>query len=106
MAEMKIKVKDLASELDVPSKDMLRALRELGVSAKSMAGSLEPDEAGRLRAHFAARKESAVECTTVQPNVIVRRRRKESSPAPETPAPAEAAAPAPEAEREPEAEPA
>ena len=106
MAEMKIKVKDLASELDVPSKDMLRALRELGVSAKSMAGSLEPDEAGRLRAHFAARKESAVDCTTVQPNVIVRRRRKESSPAPETPAPAEAAAPAPEAEREPEAEPA
>ncbi len=106
MAEMKIKVKDLASELDVPSKDMLRALRELGVSAKSMAGSLEPDEAGRLRAHFAARKESAVECTTVQPNVIVRRRRKESSPAPETPAPAEAAAHAPEAEREPEAEPA
>ncbi|WP_300922867.1 translation initiation factor IF-2 [uncultured Desulfovibrio sp.] len=106
MAEMKIKVKDLASELDVPSKDMLRALRELGVSAKSMAGSREPDEAGRLRAHFAARKESAVECTTVQPNVIVRRRRKESSPAPETPAPAEAAAPAPEAEREPEAEPA
>lgn len=106
MAEMKIKVKDLAGELDVPSKDMLRALRELGVSAKSMAGSLEPEEAGRLRAHFAARKESAVECTTVQPNVIVRRRRKESSPAPEAPAPTEAAAPAPEPAREPEAEPA
>lgn len=106
MAEIKIKVKDLASELDVPSKDMLRALRELGVSAKSMAGSLEPEEAGRLRAHFAARRESAVECTTVQPNVIVRRRRKESSPAPEAPAPTEAAAPAPEPAREPEAEPA
>lgn len=107
MAEIKIKVKDLASELDVPSKDMLRALRELGVSAKSMAGSLEPEEAGRLRAHFAARKESAVECTTVQPNVIVRRRRKESSPAPEAPAPVEAvAAPAPEPAREPEAQPA
>ncbi len=106
MAEIKIKVKDLASELDVPSKDMLRALRELGVSAKSMAGSLEPEEAGRLRAHFAARRESAVECTTVQPNVIVRRRRKESSPAPEAPAPTEAAVPAPEPAREPEAEPA
>lgn len=107
MAEIKIKVKDLASELDVPSKDMLRALRELGVSAKSMAGSLEPEEAGRLRAHFAARKESAVECTTVQPNVIVRRRRKESSPAPEAPAPVEAVAtPAPEPAREPEAQPA
>lgn len=105
MAEIKIKVKDLASELDVPSKDMLRALRELGVSAKSMAGSLEPEEAGRLRAHFAARRESAVECTTVQPNVIVRRRRKESSPAPEAPAPVEAvAAPAPEPAREPEAQ--
>ncbi|MDE5879446.1 MAG: translation initiation factor IF-2 N-terminal domain-containing protein, partial [Desulfovibrio sp.] len=84
MAEIKIKVKDLASELGVPTRDMLPALRELGVSAKSMAGSVDEEEAARLRAHFAARKESTVERTTVQPNVIVRRRRKEA-PAPEVP---------------------
>lgn len=81
MAEIKIKVKDLASEIDVPSKDMLRALRELGMAAKSMAGSVDPEEASRLRTHFAARKESTVERTAVQPNVIVRRRRKDSAPA-------------------------
>ena len=83
MAEIKIKVKDLASDIDVPSKDMLRALRELGIAAKSMAGSVDLEEADRLRRHFAARKESTVERTTVQPNVIVRRRRKESAPASE-----------------------
>ncbi|WP_165078656.1 translation initiation factor IF-2 [Desulfovibrio sp. ZJ209] len=104
MAEIKIKVKDLASELGVPTRDMLPALRELGVSAKSMAGSVDEEEAGRLRAHFAARKESTVERTTVQPNVIVRRRRKEA-PAPEAPAapPAAEAAPEPEAARPAEA---
>lgn len=96
MAEIKIKVKDLASELGVPTRDMLPALRELGVSAKSMAGSVDEEEAGRLRAHFAARKESTVERTTVQPNVIVRRRRKEA-PAPEAPEAPAAEKAAPEA---------
>lgn len=100
MAEIKIKVKDLASELGVPTRDMLPALRELGVSAKSMAGSVDEEEAARLRAHFAARKESTVERTTVQPNVIVRRRRKEA-PAPEAPEAPAAEKAAPEAETAP-----
>ena len=97
MAEIKIKVKDLANELGVPTRDMLPALRELGVSAKSMAGSVDEEEAARLRAHFASRKESTVERTTVQPNVIVRRRRKEA-PAPEAPQAPAAEKAAPEAE--------
>ena len=100
MAEIKIKVKDLASELGVPTRDMLPALRELGVSAKSMAGSVDEEEAARLRAHFASRKESTVERTTVQPNVIVRRRRKEA-PAPEAPQAPAAEQAAPEAEAAP-----
>ena len=33
MPEEKIKIKDLAGELDVQSKDMLCALRELGLPA-------------------------------------------------------------------------
>ncbi len=84
MVEGKIKVKDLLTELDVPSKDMLRALRELGLPAKSTAGFLSLEDASRLRGHFESRKEDSVERTTVQPNVIVRRRRKEGPT--ETPA--------------------
>ncbi|MGE9984658.1 translation initiation factor IF-2 [Desulfovibrio sp. SGI.169] len=107
MPEEKIKIKDLAGELDVQSKDMLRALRELGLPAKSTAGSVSVEDATRLRGYFAGQKQGDVERTEVQPNVIVRRRRKEAgaAPAPEAKAPgAEAAPPArPEAESAPEA---
>ena len=83
MAESKIKLKDLMGELDVASKDMLRALRELNIAAKSTAGSVTQEEATRLRGHFTARKEGDLERVEVRPNVIVRRRKKD--------APAEAA---------------
>ena len=56
MSEEKIKVSELAKEFPaVPNKDMLRALRELGASAKSMAGSLTTEEAARVREHFGCR---------------------------------------------------
>lgn len=83
MLEQKIKVKDLVTQIDVPSKEMLRALRELKLPARSTAGSVSMEDAERLRDYFAMRKNEAVERTTVQPNVIVRRRRKDI--APETP---------------------
>ena len=105
MPEEKIKIKDLAGELDVQSKDMLRALRELGLPAKSTAGSVSVEDAARLRGHFAGQKQGGVERTEVQPNVIVRRRRKdaEAAPAPEAKAPEAEAAPSarPEAESAP-----
>lgn len=81
MPEEKIKIKDLAGELDVQSKDMLRALRDLGLPAKTTAGSVSVEDAARLRDHFAGRKQGGVERTEVQPNVIVRRRRKDAAPA-------------------------
>lgn len=77
MTEGKIRVKELMAELDVPQKDMLRALRDLGLSSRSTAGSVEPGDAIRLRDYFVSRKAEAVETTTVQPDVKVRRRRKE-----------------------------
>ena len=105
MPEEKIKIKDLAGELDVQSKDMLRALRELGLPAKSTAGSVSVEDAARLRGHFAGQKQGGVERTEVHPNVIVRRRRKdaEAAPAPEAKAPEAEAAPSarPEAESAP-----
>lgn len=81
MPEEKVKIKDLLGELEVQAKDMLRALRELGLSAKSTAGSVSVEDAARLRGHFAGQKQDGVERTEVQPNVIVRRRRKDAAPA-------------------------
>ena len=93
MPEEKIKIKDLAGELDVQSKDMLRALRDLGLPAKTTAGSVSVEDAARLRDHFAGRKQGGVERTEVQPNVIVHRRRKDAAPAePARPAVAPSAA--------------
>lgn len=65
------------TELDVPAKEMLRALRELGLPSRSTAGSVAAADALRLRDHFTSRRADAVETTAVQPNVIVRRRRKD-----------------------------
>ena len=104
MPEEKIKIKDLAGELDVQSKDMLRALRDLGLPAKTTAGSVTAEDAARLRDHFAGQKQGGVERTEVQPNVIVRRRRKDVAPAeaaaPEEKASEAEAAPAAKAETE------
>ena len=83
MPEEKVKIRDLAGELEVQPKDMLRALRELGLPAKSTAGSVSVEDAARLRGHFAGLKQGGVERTEVQPNVIVRRRRKDAAPAAE-----------------------
>lgn len=77
MAEEKILVKDIVTELDVPSRDVLKAMRSLGLPAKTTAGSLSPEDAERLRDHFASRKGEALEKSAGQPNVIVRRRRKD-----------------------------
>ncbi len=106
MTEIKIRVKDLIRELDVPAKDMLRALRDLGLPSQSTAGSVEFADADRLRDYFISRKKEEVETTVVQPgpDVIVRRRRKEPS-APINEAKealaAKVTAPAPEPKEEP-----
>lgn len=83
MTEEKIKVKDLVAEINIQSKDMLRALRELGLPAKSTAGSVSQEDAGRLRDYFASRKAESVERISSQPNVIVRRRKKDAVPEPQ-----------------------
>ncbi|MBQ3059360.1 MAG: translation initiation factor IF-2 [Desulfovibrio sp.] len=78
MPETKIKLKDLMSDLDVQSKDMLRALREVGIAAKTTSASVTQEEAERLRLHFSDRKDGSLERVEVRPNVIVRRRKKDA----------------------------
>lgn len=77
MAEEKIKIKDIITQLDVAAKDVPRALRELGLPQRTISASVGPEDAERLRDYFISRKNEAVERTAVQPDVIVRRRRRE-----------------------------
>ncbi|HJX84166.1 MAG TPA: translation initiation factor IF-2 N-terminal domain-containing protein, partial [Candidatus Angelobacter sp.] len=53
---MKIRINDLARELEVKSKAILDVLVEAGVTAKKThSSSLEDDEAEKVRRHFASR---------------------------------------------------
>ncbi|MFT4302834.1 MAG: translation initiation factor IF-2 [Desulfovibrio sp.] len=82
MSEEKIKVSEFAKEFPaVLQKDMLRVMRVLGTSAKSMAGSLSTEEAARVREHFAEQKQADAERSGSHPSVIVRRRRKDADKA-------------------------
>ncbi len=95
MTDDKIKVKDLAGELGLQSKDVLAAAKEMGIAAKVAASSLTETDVSRLRNHFAPEPEK-------REDVIVRRRRKA---APEESAPAAEAAPVESAEAKAPAEP-
>ncbi len=56
----KVRINDLAKELEVKSRAILDILPELGVtSAKTHSSSLELDEAEKVRAHFAQEMRSA-----------------------------------------------
>src|SRR6185312_7503282 len=57
---MKIRINDLARELEVKSKAILDVLEEVGVTEKKThSSSGEVDEAERIRKHFAAKSGSA-----------------------------------------------
>jgi len=75
MSEVKMKVKDLAAELGVATQDLLHALRELNIPAKSTVSSLGADDVQRVRRRFAPGEVDAVTRREIQPGVIVRRRR-------------------------------
>ena len=57
---MKIRINDLARELEVKSKAILDVLEDLGVEGrKSHSSSIEDDEAEKIRKHFAAKSGAA-----------------------------------------------
>ncbi|HTY13336.1 MAG TPA: translation initiation factor IF-2 [Candidatus Omnitrophota bacterium] len=58
MASKKIKVSDLAKELGKTSKELLKVLAELGVSAKSAVSSIEEESAKVVRELLAPKKEA------------------------------------------------
>ena len=85
MSEDKIKIKDLAVELNVSPKDLMQALRGLEIPAKSSQSNIDVAELPRIRAHFEAAAQTEVVRREIQPGVIVRRRKdKKEEAAPET----------------------
>jgi len=72
----KIKVKDLATETGVSTKDLTRVLRELGVEVKSSATSIPAEIAAQAKARLQPDASAEVMRKEIQPGVIVRRRRR------------------------------
>ena len=75
MSDDKIKIKDLAVELNVSPKDLMQALRALEISAKSSQSNIDVEDLPRIRAHFEAAAQTEVVRREIQPGVIVRRRK-------------------------------
>ena len=71
---MKIRINDLARELEVKAKVILDILPEVGVTEKKThSSSIEEDEAVRVRKHFSARSGSSsrerASATEVKPKI-------------------------------------
>src|SRR6478752_6044220 len=111
---MKIRINDLARELEVKSKAILDVLEEVGVTEKKThSSSIEEDEAERVRKHFSARSSSSSRerpsATEVKPKIDLskiskpgdvarllreREQQKQHPPAPPAKVPVAAAPPA------------
>src|SRR5947209_9180247 len=109
---MKIRINDLARELEVKAKVILDVLPEVGVTEKKThSSSIEEDEAERVRKHFSAKSSSAgrekAASTELKPKIdlskiskpgdiakLLRERQQQQPPAPPA-RPAAPVAPAP-----------
>ncbi len=80
MSDEKIRVKDLAAELNVSTKEVMRVLRELDIPVRSSVSSVEVADLPRVRSRFKEKRESDAERREIQPGVIVRRRRPHAVP--------------------------
>ena len=76
----RLRVRDLATELDISSKDLMTILRELKIPAKSHMSSLTDEEVGQVRNHHQNRAATPqVVDTRATSGVIVRKRHKASA---------------------------
>lgn len=76
MSNDKIKVKELAVELDVSTKDLLRVLRELNITAKSTMSNISMEDLQKVQLYFNTQSTNhKEERRQVQPGVILRRKR-------------------------------
>ena len=88
----KIRVYELARELNIKNKELLEHLSRMSIDVSSHMGSLDDEAVNRVKANLLGNKTDAVEVTRIKPTVI--RRRKKNVPVeavPEKEAPPEQA---------------
>jgi len=109
----RLRVRDLATELDISSKDLMTLLRELKIPAKSHMSSLTDEEVEQVRGHHQNRSAAPqIVDTRATSGVIVRKRQRVTAaektesvaPAPEE-SPVTALASAPEQDQEESVQP-
>jgi len=87
----KVRVEDLAAELELSNKEIIQQLREIGVQAKSQKTVVEDEDVERLKAEMKKGGTRKREVRRVgEKGVVIRRRRVKSKPAPEETAATEA----------------
>ncbi len=86
----KIRVYELARELNIKNKELLKRLSEMSINVSSHMSSLDDEAVDRVKANLRGNKTDVVEVTRIKPAVI-RRRKKivpvETAPEEETPLP-------------------
>ena len=92
-AVVKVRVHELAKELKMENKDLVKLLEKMGLPVKSVQSSLEESDVERVKNQINLSKKEGVVEQRVKPTVIRRRVMKEE-PAPEPPPPKEEAKPA------------
>ncbi len=102
----KLRVYELARELNMTNKALLAKLQDMDVDVKNHMSTIADETISNLKSELygGAKKETVYEAKRVKPNVIRRRRKRAAEPEPEPEQPAEAEAQAP-AEAEKEASP-
>jgi translation initiation factor IF-2 len=87
----KIRVYELARDLNLENKILLSKLNDLDISVKSHMSALDDDAVARVRQQLFGKKEETIEETRIKPTVIRRRKKKVTveAPPPEPPADAE-----------------
>jgi translation initiation factor IF-2 len=86
----KIRIYELARELNMKNKALLDKLAELNISVRSHMSSLEDETVAQIKRALFGKKAAAVEVTRVRPTVIRRRKRDVAKPPEEAAAATEA----------------
>lgn len=72
----KLRVYELARDLNTTNKELLEKLNDLDISVKSHMSALDDEVIAKIKSAFYGTKEEAVEETRIRPNIIRRRRKK------------------------------
>ena len=72
----KIRIYELARNLNMENKALLEKLEEMGIAVKSHMSALEDETVEEIKLNFQGKKAEAIEENRVKPTVIRRRRKR------------------------------